>query len=68
MNDIEFLRAKIRGCKKLLQALAEGQYGGLEDEELVDILLDSINDSRRRLRKLNADEYDDTDDNGANRS
>jgi len=65
MNDIDFLRAKIRGCKKLLQALAEGKYGGLEDVELVDSLLDLINDSRRRLKKLNADEYDETDDNRA---
>ena len=51
MTDKDFLEERIRQAKKMLEYLVR-EYEGADKETLIDMLLDSINDARDRLKKL----------------
>ena len=51
MTDKEFLEEKIRQTKKFLTYIIS-EYEGDSRDDIIDMLLDSINDAKRRLESM----------------
>ena len=51
MTDKEFLDERIRQAKMALQYIVR-EYQGVDKEELIDMMLDSINEAKELLKQL----------------